>query len=67
MKLKEGAGERGHGRGGEEGSRGGRRGERERELGLIRQRVDALYMYGLKRFKLCIWPQFISTNLGYYI
>ena len=43
-------------------------GERaERELGLSRQRVDALYMYGLKRFKLCIWRQFISTNLGYYI
>lgn len=41
--------------------------ERERELGLSRQRVDALYMYGLKRFKLCIWRQFISTNLGYYI
>ena len=52
-----------------EGEREGERErERERELGLSRQRVDALYMYGVKRFKLCIWRQFIiSTNLGYYI
>ena len=52
---------------GEGEGEGERERERKRELGLSRQRVDALYMYGLKRFKLCIWRQFISTNLGYYI
>ena len=47
---------------GEGEGEGDRERGRERELGLSRQRVDALYMYGLKRFKLCIWRQYIYNH-----